>query len=72
MHGKPTTILATRWLNQAVQYHRLLLIIFLFCRDYDNHHLFVVIVVKCEGGITITSYDPLLELTKFYSYEGFN
>jgi hypothetical protein len=32
-----------------------------------------LLVIKYEeGGIAITNYDPLLELTKFYSYEGFS
>jgi hypothetical protein len=34
--------------------------------------IFSLLVVKYEGGIAITSYDPLLELAKFYSYESFN
>jgi hypothetical protein len=36
--------------------------------------IFVLLLVgKCEEGrIVITNYDPLLELTKFYNYEGFN
>jgi hypothetical protein len=35
--------------------------------------VFSLLVVKYEeGGIAITSYDPLLELAKFYSYESFN
>ncbi len=38
--------------------------------------IFSLLVVKYvkyeEGGIAIIIYDPLLELTKFYSYESFN
>jgi len=34
---------------------------------------FSLLVVKYEeGGIAITSYDPLFELAKFYNYEGFS
>jgi hypothetical protein len=33
---------------------------------------FLLLVFKHEGGITITTYGPLLELARFYSYEGFD
>jgi len=34
---------------------------------------FFLLVVKYEEDrIAITNYDPLLELVKFYNYEGFN
>jgi hypothetical protein len=34
---------------------------------------FSPLVFKCEeSGVAITSYDPLLEFTRFYSYEGFS
>jgi hypothetical protein len=34
---------------------------------------FSSLIVKYEEvGIAITNYDPLLELAKFYSYEGFS
>jgi hypothetical protein len=31
---------------------------------------FSLLVFKYEGGIAITTYDPLLELARFYNYEG--
>jgi len=35
--------------------------------------LFLLLVVKYkEDRITNTNYDPLVQLAKFYNYEGFN
>jgi hypothetical protein len=61
MHREPTTVPAAKWLHQAIQYHYLLPIVFLFHQDYDDHHLFLLLVVKYEEDkIAIANYDPLL------------
>jgi hypothetical protein len=71
MHGEPTPMPIATWLHQAIQYHCLLLIIFIFCQDYNDHHFFSMLVVKYkERRIAITNYDLLFELAKFYNYEG--
>jgi hypothetical protein len=70
MHDEPTIVPTIKWLHQAVQYHHLLLTIFLFHQVYDGHHLFFATCFQVR--ITVTTYDPLLELLRFYSYEGFS
>ncbi len=41
-YEEPTTVPAARWLCWALQYDHLLLTIFVFCHDYDDHHFFLV------------------------------